>query len=233
MSGQKFIKRKTINFIQNKIKRELQNIISGNEQEGAGDLIETVSGYLKGGEGTGGKIEKAKRGKEQETKALIYLIDSNNLWYHEKIDPQTKIGEGAEQKVYYKHETGTVLKANDAIFYTSWLDYLNNLKVHNYFFKNTAYQLLGFQIMDSLLYAIVEQPHVIASASVNLEEVKRFLENNGFINIRNNDFINKELGIILEDLHDENVLQNHTVFHLLTPFFILPMNFINLFNFQS
>jgi len=29
---------------------------------------------------------------------------------------------------------------------------------------------------------------------------------NGFINTKNNDYYNPELGIILEDLHDENVL---------------------------
>lgn len=32
------------------------------------------------------------------------------------------------------------------------------------------------------------------------------MNSNGFVQIRNNDYLNKELGIILEDLHDENVL---------------------------
>lgn len=91
--------------------------------------------------------------------------------------------------------------------------------------SSTAYQLLGFQMMDSLLYAIVEQKHVVASESVNLEEVKKFLENNGFINTRNNDYFNKELGIILEDLHDENVLQNHTVFSFIDTVFYLTDEF--------
>lgn len=35
---------------------------------------------------------------------------------------------------------------------------------------------------------------------------------NGFINSRNNDYLHKELGIILEDLHDENVLTRHGFF---------------------
>ena len=48
-----------------------------------------------------------------------------------------------------------------------------------------------------------------------------FLEANGFMCIRNNDYLNEELGILLEDLHDENVLTNggmlyfiYTVFYL-------------------
>ena len=50
--------------------------------------------------------------------------------------------------------------------------------------------------------------------------------NNGFNNTRNNDYFNPELGIILEDLHDENVLTENgilqfidTVFYLTDDFF--------------
>ena len=57
------------------------------------------------------------------------------------------------------------------------------------------------------------------------EEVKKFLEHNGFINTRNNDYHNKNLGIILEDLHDENVLQNDTVFSFIDTVFYLTDDF--------
>ena len=36
--------------------------------------------------------------------------------------------------------------------------------------------------------------------------VEQFINSNGFQKIRNNDYFNSKLGIILEDLHDENVL---------------------------
>ena len=49
----------------------------------------------------------------------------------------------------------------------------------------------------------------------DLQEVKDFLAKNGFSNTRNHDYFNSELGIILEDLHDENVLTNNGI-----PFFI-------------
>ncbi|HEY5408713.1 MAG TPA: hypothetical protein VIJ92_16580 [Ginsengibacter sp.] len=147
------------------------------------------------------------------------------MWYQGILASNSKIGEGAEQKVYYDPHTGTVIKANESIFYSSWSDYLNNLKIHNYFFPNTAYQLLGFQMINSALYAIVEQLHVISSASVNLNDVKTFLENNGFANNKNNDYINKELGIILEDLHDENVLQNGVILSFIDTVFYLTDEF--------
>jgi hypothetical protein len=51
--------------------------------------------------------------------------------------------------------------------------------------------------------------------------VKTFLENNGFINKKNHDYYNEELGLILEDLHDENVLtQDGMLYFIDTVFYI-------------
>lgn len=44
---------------------------------------------------------------------------------------------------------------------------------------------------------------------------------NGFINTRNHDYYNANLGIILEDLHDENVLtQDEILYFIDTVFYI-------------
>lgn len=48
------------------------------------------------------------------------------------------------------------------------------------------------------------------------------MENNGFTNIRRNDYYNKELGILLEDLHDENVLtHDNFLFFIDTVFYLI------------
>ncbi len=52
----------------------------------------------------------------------------------------------------------------------------------------------------------MEQEFINDDCFTDLESVKEFLSSNGFINKRNNDYYHPELGIILEDLHDENVL---------------------------
>ena len=76
--------------------------------------------------------------------------------------------------------------------------------------------------MDKNLYAVVEQPFVKATDKTDLDKVRTFLENNGFTNIRNNDYQNDYLGIILEDLHDENVLtQNGVQYFIDTVFYII------------
>ena len=53
------------------------------------------------------------------------------------------------------------------------------------------------------------------------------MESNGFHNIRNNDYKNNELGIIIEDLHDENVLTNHGVLYFIDTVFYLTSYFWN------
>ena len=48
---------------------------------------------------------------------------------------------------------------------------------------------------------------------------------NGFINTRNNDYHNPDLCIILEDLHDENVLTENGVLQFIDTVFYIQENF--------
>lgn len=67
---------------------------------------------------------------------------------------------------------------------------------------------------------------MVATEKTDLRNVKSFLENSGFMNKKNNDYYHPELGIILEDLHDENVITQDsnlkfidTVFYLTEQFY--------------
>jgi hypothetical protein len=132
------------------------------------------------------------------------------------------ISEGAEQRVY-RLDHLHVIKTNGSIFYESWLDYFNNLLIHNYFFPATAYQFLGFKIINSELHGVVKQQFIEASQPTDLSTVKQFLEYNGFWNNRNNDYVHNGLGLIFEDLHDQNVLSNNGVlFFVDTVFYLTP-----------
>lgn len=212
------------NLTQQKIKNELQNIISGNGAERQGNLIKTTQSFLRRSQEAGTTTKRTEFSKEQEEKRLNYFIDQNNLWYTTPIDEETKIGEGFEQKVYLQGDK--VIKLNDSIFYASWKDYLHNLLLHNYFFSNTAYTLKGFKKRDDRLFVVVEQVFVQTDRKVNLDDVEDFLRFNGFLkpNPAKNDYKNKELGIILEDMHDENVLQNDkgALFFIDTVFYLTP-----------
>jgi len=197
---------------------DIQHILSGKSQVKHHHLIQTTCSYLKGSQGASSMAKDQQQHKEEETKSLIQFAEKNHLWVD--IDIDLYVSQGAEQKVYLKDGL-TVLKLNDAIYYASWVDYFHNLLLNNLFFPDTAYQLLGFYKDSSILYAVVEQPFVKANEKTDLNMVKAFLENNGFINKKNHDYYNEELGLILEDLHDENVLsQNGMLYFIDTVFYI-------------
>ncbi len=201
------------------MKHELQNIISGKSQVEHGATIQAVTHYLRESKSASEMAQGSIDFKKQEEGFLVQFANENSLW-HPKIDVKQFVSNGAEQLVYLK-DNRKVLKLNDAIYYSSWEDYFNNLLLNNYFFPDTAYHLLGFYKTHTTFYAVVEQTFVLATEKTNLEHVKLFLENSGFINKKNNDYYHPEWGIILEDLHDENVLTfKENLFFIDTVFYL-------------
>ena len=201
---------------------DIQHILSGTSRVKYNHLIQTVCSYLKRSQGTSSMVENYQQHKEEETKRLIQFVNDHNLWVN-NVNIELYVSQGAEQKVYLK-DGSTVLKLNDAIYYASWIDYFHNLLLNNLFFPDTAYQLLGFYNEQEVVHAVVEQPFVRATEKTDLSLVKVFLENNGFLNTKNHDYYNEELCLILEDLHDENVLTRNgmlyfidTVFYIVSP----------------
>ncbi|MCF8254025.1 MAG: hypothetical protein K9I36_06805 [Bacteroidia bacterium] len=209
--------------MQNHLKNELHHIISGKSQVRFGATIQTVASYLSDGTQTSPKAQDTKQIREQETKNLEKFISEKALWIND-IDFSKYVSEGAEQRVFLK-DSDHVLKLNDAIYYSYWKDYFHNLLLHNFFFSDTAYELVGFTKENNALYAVVQQSFVTITQNTDLEQVKAFLGSNGFINNRNNDYFNSDLGIILEDLHDENVLTKDEILYFIDTVFYLTDEF--------
>lgn len=208
------------------VKHELQSIISGISDHATTDLIKAAAHYIRKSQEASGNAKEPKLTKEQETEKLTRWINEHQLWFTEH-DESRFIASGAEQKVYLHKDERFVYKLNDSIFYQYWLDYFYSLLIHNYFFPSTAYQLIGFFKQEDVIYAVVKQPFIEITSTTDTSTVKEFLYANGFQLKKNNDYFNTELGLILEDLHDENVLTNNgilffidTVFYLDSTFFI-------------
>ncbi len=199
---------------------ELQNILSGVGGGPKSDFIQTAARFLRSGSQAGGKTEKGKQSKSEEEQKLIEWIAQNGYWFA-GVDESRFLTRGAEQRVYLDYEGNFVIKLNDAIFYSCWTDYFNSLLIHNYLFPNTAYELIGFYRDEYGFYSVVRQPYIRLSETTDLELVQDFLLSNGFRVIRNNDYVNEELGIILEDMHDENVLINSGVLFFIDTVFYL------------
>jgi hypothetical protein len=56
--------------MQNHLKDELHNIISGKSQVRYGAIIQTITSYLENGENSSPEIEVTKQVREEETKSL-------------------------------------------------------------------------------------------------------------------------------------------------------------------
>ena len=208
----------------NAIKDELQNIITGNGRSGENCLIKKTQIYLGGNEIPGFKNSQFKHLKSQEERQLIQFIEKNSLFYNENIDENNFIGEGAEQKVF-RYDELFLIKLNDSIFYEFWKDYFNSLLIHNYFFESTKYELVGFKLIDGKLFSVVKQKFIASTEPVNLLLIKNFLEFNSFSNNRNNDYRNENLGLIFEDLHDENIISQNGILFFIDTIFYLTENF--------
>ena len=209
----------------NETRRKLQNIVSGIRIEGETDNCTTARNYLCASFSTGTTVktdfENRSKIKEKQRKQLKEFAINNNFWLTNIDASNTFFAKGGEAKVFLENNGKNVLKINTGIYYNTWLDFLNSILIHNLLFKDAYYSLTGFIEIENELNAVLQQPFILSNESTNLTNVKNYLEFNGFINTRRNDYYNKELGLILEDIHDENVItQNSTLFFIDTVFYI-------------
>lgn len=193
----------------NNQKDEIRNIIQGGFQDENGKLIQSIKNNIRTSKTSGSGIEQEREFQGQEIEKLKKYIDNNDLWYNQELKEENLIDVGnGEQFVYFDEDNQNMIKLNDKAFYTYWEDYFNNLLLNNYFFPETAYNLVGFKNQDDKIYAVVKQKFIEKTQDTNLKNVEDHLRFNGFIkpNPLKNDYVNKNLGIILEDVHDENVI---------------------------
>lgn len=206
------------------IKDELQHIILGDGPAGETNKLKKIQSFLRRHAETSFVSEKQQQFQGKETATILAYAADENLFYEQPINEIDFLAEGAEQRVY-RFDGTHVIKTNGGVFYEFWLDYFNSLLIHNFFFPTTAYSFLGFKLIGDELYAVVKQEFVVTSESADLDAVKEFLKFNGFENIRNNDYANHTLGLIFEDLHDENVLSSNGILFFIDTVFYLTANF--------
>ncbi len=203
--------------------KTIQDVISGKIQVSNYRAIQAAASYLRRVQGTSTLAKGGKQYEQEEIKLLKNYISKNNLWestFIKNIISKPSDAQGMEQKVYLKDEN-TVIKLNDSVCYLCWEDYFNSLLLHNLFFYDTSYELIGFTEIENKIHSIVQQPLIKATSITDLTKVKTFLLENGFKNIRNNDYYNPELEITLEDLHDENVLTKENILYFIDTIFFI------------
>ncbi|MHA4807510.1 putative polyvalent protein kinase domain-containing protein [Flavitalea flava] len=196
----------------NDTRKRLENIVRGIIIEGAEDTCTATRNYLCASFSTSTTVKRDFESqsivKKEQQEFLKHYSDKNNLWFYDLPDESRYLARGGEARIYLDVDSRSVIKLNEAIYYATWLEFFNSLVIHNLLFKNSTYTFLGLTEQNNSFQAVLKQPFVTSDAPVDLSEVRRLLSNNGFENTRRNDYFNKDLGLILEDIHDENVIVN-------------------------
>ena len=209
----------------NETTRKIQDIINWICIEGQADNCTAARNYLCASYSTSTKVktdfDNRSKIKEEQSKGLKEFAKEHNFLLSKIPTSNKYFAKGGEAKIFLADDGRNVIKLNSGIYYNTWLDFLNSVLIHNLLFKDSFYVLLGFIDIGNELFGVLQQSFIISNEQTNLENVKNMLEFNGFINTRRNDFFNKELSLILEDIHDENVItQNQTLFFIDTVFYI-------------
>ena len=214
-------------------KNKIQDIISGSTINWQKDNCTAVRNYLCRSYSPNTTVKTNFEGqlfiKEEQAGLLNIYIQNKDFWLPKPSDKFRLLTIGGEAEVYIDINAQQVVKVNDAVYYSTWLDFFTSILLHNLLFAETAYNLIGFTKRDNELQAILTQPFIVSDAPVDLNDVKTALEYNGFKNTRRNDYYSEELGLILEDIHDENVIINSEfLFFIDTVFYVnLKVSFPN------
>ncbi|HEX8357587.1 MAG TPA: hypothetical protein VF610_09255, partial [Segetibacter sp.] len=160
-----------------------------------------------------------------EEEALKLWAVQAGIWVNEidfnKRFENRKIGQGAEQAVYLRDDKPTVIKVNTGNYHGNWGEFFLRILFHEILFPTTRYTTVGFTEVDGSFATIIEQQFALLVHGASRLEVEEYLKSFGFRRTKNDDYYNGHLGIILEDLHDENIFIENK--HLL---FIDPVIFV-------
>lgn len=150
---------------------------------------------------------QAVRGlKQQEAKALrSWAIQEQRLLnaaeFERQWRKQGRIG-GQENDVYLSGNR--VFKRNNLCFHLSYADFFDRLALHFLLFPGASLRFEGFVARQVGLWPVMSQPAVRARRGATRVEVGVFMQRLGFLRVRGDDYRHPE-GILVEDLHDENV----------------------------
>jgi hypothetical protein len=123
-------------------------------------------------------------------------------------EEQGRAGE-TEHDIYYDAASGRWFKRNNLSYHLSWADYFDRVALQCYLFPEAPLRFEGFVETEAGLKPIVSQPDIPANRGATRSEVEAEMQRLGFVRVRGDDYERGD-GVVVEDLHDENVLVDQT-----------------------
>jgi hypothetical protein len=212
-------------MIPNEIREKLQDIVRGACLQESADRCSTIRNFLVESFGADSTVKREFESravvKEKQVGFLKSWAKETGLLLDSLPSGSAYLTRGGESEVYLTADGLNVIKSNDGIYYATWTEYFNSLVIHNLLFPSTAYTILGFIENDNNINVVLEQPF-IEGEQARLDDIRELLTFNGFENTKRQDYYNKEFGLVLEDMHDENVIaRGDILFFIDTVFYVM------------
>jgi hypothetical protein len=150
------------------------------------------------------KLESGKL-KKWAKKNNLYVEDYRDIFNFEL----TEYEQGSESVVFAGVESKYVYKVtNGGPWAPTWTEFFNRIAAHNLLFPDTRYEVVGFTESDIDFGVILKQPLINYLDGVsNPEELDNEMLKLGYTKGKKyGQWINEEDGVILDDLHQGNVV---------------------------
>jgi broad specificity phosphatase PhoE len=206
---QKFNNQKNLRY---ELQSEINRAISGGRKE---DNIGTAFSLFTGLEGI------RKPGKDVRSTLDEYWkqIQTSGLEYKKPLGEKWESGQ--EHNVYLG-EKGTVIKVRKDLGNHEELEtHLRELIVHNKLFPSTEYKLLGYIKTGDDIQPVIQQSAIIDDGIFDKSIVDNVLSQYGFVASGDSTYLNKELGIDLEDMYPRNIKFKDNVPQFIDPMIII------------
>ncbi len=115
----------------NDTRKRLENIINGIVLQGQKDNLTAARNFLCSGYSTSTKVEKdfdrQSTIKKEQGEKLKKFITDNKLWLQNLPLDNRYLTKGGEALIYLDNDNRSVIKVNDGVYYSTWLDFLNSI----------------------------------------------------------------------------------------------------------
>lgn len=131
--------------------------------------------------------------------------------FKRRWEEQGRKGE-TEHAIYFDAASSRWFKLNNLSNHGNWLEFLHRLALHNWLFPEAPLWFEGLMEFDGELLPLTSQPHILGVRGGSKLEIDDLMQGLGFEPIRQTDpsrqydYINRTIGVEVNDLHEENAI---------------------------
>lgn len=145
------------------------------------NLLEQAACIARRSKEAAGETEPTESYKGEQIKELIKFANTNNLWIDLSHLNITYMDRGGENEVFHDGNV-SVVKLNNFEYAGDDLEnFFIRITVHNKFFSNVPYQMIGFAYNSLQEFcAVLVQPYILAEREATEDEIAAYMQALGF-----------------------------------------------------